>query len=115
MLLLMMVLLPRVLPRLLLLLVLVLLALLLMLLLPPPLLLPLLSPQEGPRVLLVLVVLPLLRGPQGERNGDVIVCSRMSSTMGNTIRTGGGEDETRRHTASGQVSTLRESIKIYAL
>jgi hypothetical protein len=49
-------------------------------------------------------LLPLLRGPQGERNGDVVVCSRMSSTMGNTIRTGGGEDvEIRRHTSSGQV------------
>jgi hypothetical protein len=57
-------------------------------------------------VLLVLLVLPLLRGPQGERKGDVVVCSRMSSTMGNMIRirTGGGEDETRRHPASGQVS-----------
>jgi hypothetical protein len=63
-------------------------------------------------VLLALLVLPLLRGPQGERNGGgVVVCagSRMAhgrSAMGNLIRirTGGGENETRRHTASGQVS-----------
>jgi hypothetical protein len=78
-LLLMMLLLPLVLPRLLLLLP------LLRMLLPRPLLLLLLSPPEGPLVLLVLLVLPLLRGPQGERNGDVVVCSRMSSTIGNMI------------------------------
>ena len=96
MLLLMEVLMPLVLPRLLLLRLLVLLL--------PPLLLPMLPPPEGPRVLLVLPVLLVLRGPQGERNGDVVVCSRMRSTMGNMIRTGGGENETRRSTASEQVS-----------
>ena len=96
MLLLMEVLMPLVLPRLLL--------LRLMMLLPPPLLLPMLPPPEGSRVLRVLRVLLVLRGPQGERNGDVVVCSRMRSTMGNMIRTGGGENETRRSTASEQVS-----------
>ena len=96
MLLLMEVLMPLVLPRLLL--------LRLLMLLLPPLLLPMLPPPEGPRVLLVLPVLLVLRGPQGERNGDVVVCSRMRSTMGNMIRTGGGENETRRSTASEQVS-----------
>jgi hypothetical protein len=51
-------------------------------------------------VLLLLLLMPLLRGPKGERNGDVVVCSRTRSAMGNMIRTGGGggEDETRRHT-----------------
>jgi len=96
MLLLMEVLMPLVLPRLLL--------LRLLMLLLPPLLLPMLPPPEGPRVLRVLPVLLVLRGPQGERNGDVVVCSRMRSTMGNMIRTGGGENETRRSTASEQVS-----------
>jgi hypothetical protein len=46
-----------------------------LMLLPPLLLLPLLPPPERPWVLLVLLVLPLLRAPQGERNGDVAVCS----------------------------------------
>ena len=52
-----------------------LLRLLLMLLL-PPLLPPMLPPPEGPRVLLVLPVLLVLRGPQGERNGDVVRAGR---------------------------------------
>jgi hypothetical protein len=42
-------------------------------------------------LLLVLLVLPLLRDPQGEWNGDVVVCSMQQdeqcSAMGNAIRT----------------------------